>query len=306
MRLFKRLCIVLGMAFASIFSCAITTKSFQTIESQNIVHYANKISADTSISSDQKFKFSPDKENQEAKFIIGVSSSYSFHVIKLDPTFDKEPKVSMDSLASNISLRQDGNSNAYIINYSSNSADTAAELEIRLSYIDENGQDIPQDILKISLVEKPKTLWDWVMGILSSAVGTTLSVTALFTVLWRSALKVYEKGKNDKKELVSKQELKDFEADTRKDMRGYVRQITETVTDSAMRIIEKELKPLDDVVAMSNEMKVTKQQIDSDLKLMNDKYDEIKQIGDTVRSLSTKVTRIEYGQEASNERRTER
>ena len=73
-----------------------------------------------------------------------------------------------------------------------------------------------------------------------------------------------------------------------------------------MRIIEKELKPLDDVVAMSNEMKVTKQQIDSDLKLMNDKYDEIKQIGDTVRSLSTKVTRIEYGQEASNERRTER
>lgn len=299
MKIFKKFLFMVGLIFTSIFGALALNSCSQPVQSYTTIKYANS-------TVEQKIKFSADNETQERKFTIGISSSYSFHVIKVDPDFDKEPKVTMEATSANIKIRQDGTTNAYTVLYDSNSSDKPVEVEVKLSYLDDNNQDIPQDSFKFLLVEQSKTLWDWVMGILSSAVGTTLSLTALFTILWRSALKVYDKGKNDKKELVTKQELKDFEADTRKDMRGYVRQITETVTDSSLRIIEKELKPLDDVVAMSNDMKIMKQKIDNDLQNMNDKYDEIKQIGDTVRSLSTKVTRIEYGQDASTERRTER
>lgn len=159
--------------------------------------------------------------------------------------------------------------------------------------------------LTINIMEQSKTVWDWVMSILNSAVGTTLSITAAVTIVFRAVLKIYNLGKSDKKNLITREDMKEFENSTRKDVQSYARQITNTVSDSVMRIIEKELKPLDDVKEMSTEMKIAQLKVENDMKMMSEKYDEIKQIGDTVRSLSTKVNRIEYGQDTTVGRRSE-
>ena len=65
------------------------------------------------------------------------------------------------------------------------------------------------------------------------------------------------------------------------------------------------MKPMDDIKETADNMKIVKAQVDSSLKNIEEKYDEIKQIGDTVRVLNVKVNRLEYGKETASERRTE-
>ena len=91
----------------------------------------------------------------------------------------------------------------------------------------------------------------------------------------------------------------------RKDMRGYATQIQKSCTESVMNVVEREMKPMDDIKETADNMKIVKAQVDSSLKNIEEKYDEIKQIGDTVRVLNVKVNRLEYGKETASERRTE-
>ena len=72
-----------------------------------------------------------------------------------------------------------------------------------------------------------------------------------------------------------------------------------------MNVVEREMKPMDDIKETADNMKIVKAQVDSSLKNIEEKYDEIKQIGDTVRVLNVKVNRLEYGKETASERRTE-
>ena len=184
--------------------------------------------------------------------------------------------------------------------YNGNKQSGKDNFEISLAYDGEI-----QSSIIVKLIEETKSVWDWVMGILSSAVGTTLSITAGLTVLWRAVLKVYNMGKTDKKSLVSKDEFKEFEDSMRKDMRGYATQIQKSCTESVMNVVEREMKPMDDIKETADNMKIVKAQVDSSLKNIEEKYDEIKQIGDTVRVLNVKVNRLEYGKETASERRTE-
>ena len=62
---------------------------------------------------------------------------------------------------------------------------------------------------------------------------------------------------------------------------------------------------MNDIKETADNMKIVKAQVDSSLKNIEEKYDEIKQIGDTVRVLNVKVNRLEYGKETASERRTE-
>lgn len=307
MRLINKLLFFVGVAFALVGCKSIQPAESEPVYSVNEISYVKR--ANTAEQIDQKFKFQYEATASK-KFIIGTASEFNFKVVQVDEnaSFDNISVVVTNSNFKAEHIKDEAGESfkdSYVISYSGKDLGTI-NFEIQLMYrVDEN-TSIVQDTISLSLVEQSKTLWDWVIGILNSAVGTTLSVTALITVLWRSAIGIYNKGKTDKKELVTKQEMKDFEADTRKDMRGYVRQITDTVTDSSMRIIEKELKPLDDIMSTANEMKIMKVNIDNNMKLMNERYDDIKQISDTVRSLSSKVTRIEYGKENANERRSEK
>lgn len=305
MKLFRKILLFMGIAFAM--TGCVNPKSLDYAPVEQSIAYVKR--EDSEQAATQKFKFQYDASSSR-KFIIGTASEFNFKVVQLDSTasFDDVSVIANNSNFKPEHIKDESGTalkDSYNISYSGKDLGNIS-FDILLIYENSDGTTINQDQISFLVVEKSKTLWDWVMGILNSAVGTTLSITALITILWRSAIGIYNKGKTDKKELVTKQEMKDFEADTRKDMRGYVRQITDTVTDSSMRIIEKELKPLDDIMSTANEMKVMKVNIDNTLKQMNEKYDDIKQIGDTVRSLTTKVTRIEYGKENATERRSEK
>ena len=116
----------------------------------------------------------------------------------------------------------------------------------------------------------------------------------------RSIIRIFKMGVTFKTELATKEELKEFEAEMRKDMRGYCIQIQTAVTDAALRVIQEKLKDIEGTKKAAEDMRVMKAQMEAEMKTTLEKYEEIKGLADNVRTLSNKVQRLEYTSGASN------
>lgn len=141
-----------------------------------------------------------------------------------------------------------------------------------------------------------------------NSISDTLFVTIIGIMLMafaKSITKIFKMGAMFKSEFATRQEQREFEEEIRRDMRGYASQIQQTVLTSTLRITEEKLKDIDEIRKSAIEIKALKLQIDNELKMINEKYDEVKAVGDEVRSLSQKVQRLEYGEANSMQRRTE-
>lgn len=123
----------------------------------------------------------------------------------------------------------------------------------------------------------------------------------------KAVISTFRMGVTYKSNLASRSELKDFEAEMRKDMRSYATQIQKSVTDACMRVIDTKLRDVENVQETATEIKLLKNELELEIKHALEKYDEIKSVGDSVRALNNKVTRMEYKDSTSNvARRTEK
>ena len=142
--------------------------------------------------------------------------------------------------------------------------------------------------------------------ILNSSTIVTGVVGIIVIAFARSIIKIFRMGVTWRTELATQKELREFEADVRKDMRAYCVQIQELVLKSAMNVINNKLKDIDDAKNALTEIKVLKAEFDTQMKAMDEKYEEIRTVGNTVRTLTNKVSRIEYNVDSKNsERRSE-
>lgn len=123
----------------------------------------------------------------------------------------------------------------------------------------------------------------------------------------KAIISIFRMGVTFKSNLASKKELRDFETEIRADMRGYSTQIQKAVTEVCMRVISEKLKNIEDVNKSAEEIKILKAEMEVEIKHALEKMDEVKGIGESVRTLGNKVSRMEYqNSNLPNERRTEK
>ena len=124
----------------------------------------------------------------------------------------------------------------------------------------------------------------------------------------KSIIRIFRMGVQYKADLVTRQEQQRFEEEVRRDMRGYASQIQKSVMESIMNVISARMKDIEAANKAAVDMQIMKAEMDAELKKMDEKYEEMKQMTDTIRTLNNKVQRLEYGaqQQQSTVRRTEK
>ena len=155
-------------------------------------------------------------------------------------------------------------------------------------------------------VQEPGVL-DIIISFLNSGTVIATVLGLLIMGFAKSIISIFRMGVTFKSNLASKEELRNFETEIRADMRGYTTQIQKAVTEVCMRIINEKLKNIEDVGKSVEEMKILKAELEVEIKHAMEKIDEIKGIGDSVRTLGNKVSRMEFKNSTlTSERRTEK
>lgn len=127
----------------------------------------------------------------------------------------------------------------------------------------------------------------------STSVIVTI-ISLLVMGFAKSIISIFRLGVTFKSNLATKAELNAFESEMRKDMRAYATQIQKSVTDACMRVIDAKLKDIEGAQNAVTDMKILKAQLETEIEHALEKYDEIKNVGDSIRSLSNRVQRLEY------------
>lgn len=148
---------------------------------------------------------------------------------------------------------------------------------------------------------------DKIIELLSSRSVVVTIVSIMIIAFAKSIISIFNMGVRFKSNLVTRAELNNFETEIRRDMRSYATQIQKAVTDACIRVIDSKLKDIEGAQDAVVEMKVLKTELEAEIKHTLEKYDEIKSVADSVRSLSNKVTKLEYKDSTlTSERRTEK
>jgi len=127
----------------------------------------------------------------------------------------------------------------------------------------------------------------------------------LVTAFAKSIIKIFKLGVAFKHEFVSKEEFIQFKLEIKKDMQSWKSELETRILETCMRTINREVRDIDDFKDTARQIESDKKVMENQIKNMTDKYDEVKSIGDNVRVLNTKITRLEYGEKNSDKRRTE-
>lgn len=126
--------------------------------------------------------------------------------------------------------------------------------------------------------------------------GMLITITTIMIIAFaRCITKIFRMGVLFNNDLATKAQLQNFEAEVRKDMRGYAIQIQESVIKSVMVVVDSRLKDIDDAKKAAVDIRVTKAELEAEIRNALSKFDDIKTVGDSVRQLNTRVQRLEYG-----------
>jgi biopolymer transport protein ExbB/TolQ len=146
-------------------------------------------------------------------------------------------------------------------------------------------------------------------GNIDSGIATSLIAlisTVMFTLFVRSIITVFRYGVFFRAELATKKEQQEFEQHIKSDLRGYKEELLNIVLKSSDRIINDKVKALENLKDLPAKITALDQVLDQKIKNLNEKLDAIKSLEDNVRSLNTKVNRLEYGQTNADVRRKEK
>jgi len=147
------------------------------------------------------------------------------------------------------------------------------------------------------------TSWE---SFFNSPAWTTALVTiiGLLVISFAKAIiRIYGMGKKDKE--TEQEKLKnairefqaDFEEEMKKDMRGYAAQIQKTVLDAAVKLIERELKDIDEAKQAAVDVKVLKTKIETEVNNALKDINNLKSVEDELRSINARLNRIEYNKD---------
>lgn len=145
----------------------------------------------------------------------------------------------------------------------------------------------------------------WLEAILVNnqvAVIITIS-TLMMTLFAKTIIKVFRLGVTFKTHLATKEELRIFEEEIRRDLRSYKEELSTVVMTTAIQIINDKLKDIDNIRNVLSDIKSIKAVLDVEIKNAMSKVDEVHSLSDTVRILSNKVQRLEFGKDVTDIRR---
>lgn len=140
---------------------------------------------------------------------------------------------------------------------------------------------------------------DKIIELLNSNTILVTALTLLITAFAKTIVKIFNMGVMFKSNLATKKDQKDFESEMKSDMRAYANQIQQITLQSCMKVIEKQFKDYSDIKTIASDMKALKAQMDAESKITLEKYSEVRNMGETVRTLSNKVQRLEYQDQSS-------
>ena len=146
---------------------------------------------------------------------------------------------------------------------------------------------------------------NWLLGLLANPAVIIAIATLMFTIFAKAIIGIFKLGIYfSEKELAQKQ-IK-FEKQMIDDMRSYKEELLRVILAAAMSSINDKLKDVDTISKTASEMKATEAKLEVQLKNAMEKVDEVRSMSDTVRSLSARVDRMQYGQDTQDVRRKEK
>jgi len=135
------------------------------------------------------------------------------------------------------------------------------------------------------------------------AVIITLA-TLMFTIFARAIVGIFKLGIYFSEKELSQKQIK-FEKQMIDDMRSYKEELLRVVLAAAMSSINDKLKDVDTIAKTATGIKTTEAKLEIQIKNAMEKVDEVRSMADTVRSLSARIDRLQYGQENQDQRRKE-
>ena len=135
---------------------------------------------------------------------------------------------------------------------------------------------------------------DAIFNLLNSYSVILVIATIMITAFARCITKIFRMGVDFKSDLATRTEQREFEEEMRRDMRGYASQIQKSVSESLMLVLNNKLKDIDAAKTAAEDIKITKAQIDLQVKTLQEKTDSVKAVADEVRNLNNRVQRLEY------------
>lgn len=145
-----------------------------------------------------------------------------------------------------------------------------------------------------------------ILNLLNSYSVILVIATIMITAFAKCITRIFRMGVTFKADLATKTDQREFEEEIRRDMRGYAVQIQKSVSDSLMTVLNNRLKDIEEAKQAATDIKITKAAIDLQIKTINEKTDNIKEVSDAVRSLSNRVQRLEYNNTTNIIQKTDR
>ena len=130
---------------------------------------------------------------------------------------------------------------------------------------------------------------DFLNGILGEYGMLITIITIMLIAFAKCITKIFRMGVKFNSDLATKDELRNFESEIRKDMRGYAVQIQEAVIKSVMIVVESKLKDLQEAKQAAVDIKVTKAELEAEIRSALSKFDDIKSVADGMRQLNMRV-----------------
>lgn len=149
-------------------------------------------------------------------------------------------------------------------------------------------------------------MFDW-LGENPAAIITvlTLFATTAFTIFAKTIINIFRLGTYFRAQYATKEDQRNFEKEVKIDLRDYKDELLRVVMAAANEMIREKFKNLDQINETAKRVEITEKELELKIKTALEKVDEIKGMADTVRSLSAKVDRLQYGQNTNDIRRKE-
>lgn len=167
-----------------------------------------------------------------------------------------------------------------------------------------DAKDFDKITVYFDFIDAPLTVWDQILKFISSAGVITVVITMGVTIIGRAAVKLFKLGQTYRYETVSKQEFINFENNIKQEMKLNKQDSEDTIIKIAMQYVSREIAPLVDMKEIAEELKSQQKMQEIRDNQMDEKYQEIKAVLNTVNKHEKEIQIIKYGENDDTVRRS--
>lgn len=163
---------------------------------------------------------------------------------------------------------------------------------------------ISEKIASVNIVKKDSTASEIISSILDNKTVIIFIIGIAATILCRTAVKIFRMGAQYRTNFATVAQQEKFQDSIREEIRNSKNEIQDSLLKICLREINREMKPLNDLQKLSEDLATSKEILDVKLNNIEDKYNEIKHITENVNVLEKKVNNLQYGDATSEIRRS--